>query len=406
VNKLSNKIIKLFCIRFNQIAVPLLIYPYTISVVGLESFGVISFWLGLSAFFAKIISLNMDSFSLRVVSRSLGNQYELKKSIIMPLFIKGFISLFFIPIYIIFAFNYVTSNEQFVVALFCLYPILQAVFNFNHYFVATGKFNIWVFISFFSNVFLLLGVFTLVNKPEDYTIYPIVYFLSVLLPIPVIFKVMKLNVFKFNFSILLRSSKEYISVSKWLVTGKLLQLHMNAAKPIIGFLFGYTAVAIYDISEKIVNISKIPFSIISDSLFSEQMKKGHAFLRVSFISIFISFLIYSLLYFFGEYALLYLMGNQYTIESFTILKILSLILFITPLSLLFGVNFVVKFAEQTLYGKFLLSSSVISVTVLGLLFFTCDFGLKTFSFWVVFCEFILFFHCFVYFIKEQHVKSL
>lgn len=395
------RFLSLFLARFNQFSVPLIVYPLCVSNVGLNNFGFIAFCTGMSALLAKVIGFNMDTFSARMVKDSDQNEESVNLAIITPIFMKLLFSICALPFYIAYCF-YQYDGYQLIAALLCLYPVINTCFSFNHYVVGLGEFHLLFKASLLEKGILLLLIVSLVHSSNDFWLIPFSYFISVC--VPALYYIFKIKAYKirFEFSSLIANSKKYFSVGKWLLVGKCLQLHMNGAKVILGFVFDYSWVAIYDVCEKIVNVCKVPLSMVGEFLFSRKNSGRVFYLQFFCIEVFIATLILVSLHLFGDYLLLYFSKEHFDENMNQTLATLSLILFTTPFLIVFGSNYIVKEMSADIYGKILFSSNLISIFFLFIWYFLFSSEFFFFVYWVVLCEymFAVICVCFVLFKKK------
>lgn len=396
------RFISLFLARFNQFAVPLIVYPLCVSNVGLNNFGFIAFCTGMSALLAKFISFNMDTFSARMIKDSGEDRALADLAIITPIFMKLLLSICTLPFYIAYC-CYQYSGYELIAALLCLYPVISTCFSFNHYVLGFGEFHLLFKASLLEKGVLLILVVSLIHSADDFWLIPFSYLISVCTPI--IYYIVKIKPYKANLKLrtLFANSKKYFSVGKWLLVGKCLQLHMNGAKVILGFVFDYKWVAVYDVCEKIVNVSKVPLTMVGEFLFSRKDSGRSFYLRFFYVEILMALLLILLLALFGEYLLLYFAKEHFESDMHQTLNALSFILLAIPLLIVFGSNYIVKEMSADIYGKLLFVSNLISLQFLLMWYYFASNDFYLFVYWVVFCEYLLacFCVCFVLYKKRR-----
>lgn len=394
----------LFVTKFNQLVVPLIVYPLCISSVGLENFGFVAFWTGINAFLAKLIGLNMDSYSSRVVRKAESYQ-KLFYAICIPVIIKVTLLIIALPLSLFFTYFYVEELDLVTTALLCIYPLLAAAFSINHFVIGTGKFEYLAISSFFEKLIVLVVILFFLNDETDLLFIPLAYVLGTASSLFITWFLVKKYIVKIRVKNIVVLFKRYILVARWLVIGKLFQLHMNAAKVLVGIFFDYKAVAIFDIAEKLVNISKIPLSILADFLFSNKTTDYKYFIKLLAFKLFVGFSMFLILNIFGDLFIIYFVKNEYVNEMFTILKYMSYILLATPFIMVFGSNYIVKFLDVETYGKLLTLSNVFSIFNLFLWWIFFSNSLEFFALWVVSCEVVFAMFCSIYFFKEVKINE-
>lgn len=393
----------LFITKFNQLVVPLIIYPICISSVGLAKFGFVAFWTGINAFIGKLIGLNMDSYSARMVRKAKSGQ-KLFYAICIPIIIKVVFLAVALPIVIFFTFYYIEDEHSIITALLCIYPLLATTFSINHFVIGTGKFKYLAISTFFEKFIVLFVILSFLTDEADLVLIPLAYILGVLFSFIITWVLVKNYVVKIKLKIIIALVKQYIFIARWLVIGKLFQLHMNAAKVLVGIFFDYKAVAIFDIAEKLINISKLPLSILSDFLFSSKADHYYYFIKLFVFKMFIGLSMFLLLNLVGDWFIIYFVRDEYVNEMFEVLKNMSFILLATPFVIVFGGNYIVKFLVAETYGKLLFISNIVSIFNLFVWWIFFSHSLEAFAFWVVSCEVVFAMFCCVYFFKEVKIN--
>lgn len=368
------------------------------------NFGFVAFWTGINAFIAKLIGLNMDSYSSRAVRKAKSTQ-KLFYAICIPVIIRFILLLITLPLVLLFTFSYVEDGFSLVTAVLCVYPLLATTFSINHFVIGTGKFEYLAISTFIEKSIVLSIILIFLNDENDLVFIPLSYMFGVLFSFIITWFLVKKYVVKIKFKNTVALVKYYILVARWLVVGKLFQLHMNAAKVLVGIFFDYKAVAIFDIAEKLVNISKLPLSILSDFLFSNKAEDHRYFIKLFFIKMMIGLSMFLMLNLVGDWLIIYFVKNEYVTDMFIILKSMSFILLITPFIIVFGANYIVKFLAAEVYGKLLFISNIISIFNLFVWWLFFSSSLEAFTFWVVSCEFVFAVFCSFYFIKAVKINE-
>ncbi|WP_185231149.1 oligosaccharide flippase family protein [Teredinibacter franksiae] len=401
----SKSLFFLFLSKMNLLVVPLIVYPICISTVGLEKFGFIVFWVGVSAFAAKIMSLNMDSYSSRQVFLSQGSPESLRLSILMPVYMKLCLCCVVFPFFVVACAFRSQTHIEFVASMFCAYPMLGVVFTLNHFVVGLGKFDVVLFASVSEKLIVLIGVLFFLSSEKDYWKIPLIYTVATICSILVYTFSVKVSSYVISRSTFKVKSREYFKVARWLLLGKLMQLHTNGAKVLIGLIFGYAAVTIYDVAEKIVNLLKMPMTLLGDLFFSNDDDSRRFYRDLFIFQLALSVFIWLGVFLFGEFALRYFSGEHYSERMLVTLKVLSLILFSMPFLIVFGSNYTVKHCDKATYGKLLVLSNSISLCFLAIwgVFFYTSFSL--FLYWVVSCELIFGLLCLYQYYSKMGVEA-
>lgn len=136
------------------------------------------------------------------------------------------------------------------------------------FFQGVEKMKYITIITFISRLMFVFLIFALINKPDDYLYIPLIYTCSGILSTCISFYILKryfnirfirpkLNDLKYLF---IESIPFFFSRFINIVTEKTNTI-------LIGPLLGYQSVAVYDLAMKVLNLLKIPLSLISQVLY-------------------------------------------------------------------------------------------------------------------------------------------
>ena len=386
--------------RVTQLGFPLILYPFLVKVLGVDKLGEIVFWHSVTAFLGVVASLNMETFAARV----LVTNPEDHGALAAPVIIKGVIALIVITFWVLFATFYSETRAEWVVMVASVHAILLTTLTPNFYFISKSDFALQFIAIFFEKALNLIFILLFVTRDKYYYV-PVIYLFSVMmscfLSLYVIKVRHKLDISEISYKDL--NVKSYLSVSMFFLVGKLTQLHTNLAKFFVGVFFDFSAVTLFDVCEKIINMAKIPFTMISQIAFSRL--SGRLFeLGILFIMMFsISFLFYFSLNYYGGFLFSFFIGGESQL-MINLLGSMSVIILFMPFLLVIGVNYLARFCNKKIYPSIQMLSNLISILMLCLFsyFFyrKSELGLDliTFSYWVVLSEGVFSFFCFFVFI--------
>jgi len=380
--------------RLVQVLFPLLLYPYLVSTVGLESFGEVLYWVSLSAFLANVAGLNIETYSAKKIKEAV-TQKDLFEAIFAPVLLKIMAATLVLFMWFVLLYFNNLDDEGVLLIAFSVYPLLTVVLIPSHVVLGLGRFKELFFATVIEKTILLLLVFLFIKSNIDFYLIPLLYFISISTSVVYFWLMMipKLlpgfNKFKYKKIEL----KSYFQVAPILFLGKITQLHTNGGKFILGSFVGVQYIVVYDVCEKIINIFKIPLSIVGQVAFSSIKKTRMAYAKLfSLLSVMSLFFVFVILDF-GDYFTSYFLGSKNIKLAAPSLEVLSLIILFMPLLITFGTNYLVKYAKPTTYGKVLFLCNMISITTLFISYFTGNLNYQVFLYWAVFCEVILSIAC-------------
>ncbi|MEZ9390267.1 oligosaccharide flippase family protein [Vibrio lentus] len=402
--KVINNGFILVLIRVIQFGFPLLIYPYFISLFGLDKFGELSFWLSISYFFGTLVSLNMESHASQQIYEFKNQELLLKRSISIPLIIR--LTVFIISLIGWFVFSVIYSSDFyfFILVFFSCYPLISIGLQPNFYFLAMGDYALSLKSMIFEKCMFLILIYFIIKDGDAYYLLPLCYFISNLISISLVyFNIIIKNDLDIASYLTMDNSvifKKYMIISTRLLVGKFTQIHTSLSKSIIGMLFNYEMVAIYDIAEKIVNATKVPLVIVFQATYSKISMNGANTIKLFLVLLSMSFMAYLGLSNIADFLLNYFLSGTVSnrdITSFS-LSTLSLIIFSVPFMQTFGAAYIVKNVGANIYANIMIVSNCISMLSLGVI---CFLGVTfpIYIYWVVFAEFLFALLCtiFVYY---------
>ncbi|WP_146067536.1 hypothetical protein, partial [Vibrio jasicida] len=164
------------------------------------------------------------------------------------------------------------------------------------------------------------------------------------------------------------------------------QVHTSLSKFLVGMIFNYELVAIYDVIEKVVNALKVPLVILFQATYS-RLKMSKRETGKLFISLVIcSIVTYSIAFHMDEFILTYFLKSN--VESaLSAYKIMLLVVLSVPFMQAYGAGYIVKVKGADIYANIMIVSNLISIAVLVSLYLNgIDFN--KYVMWVVFAEFI------------------
>ncbi|HBN6202653.1 oligosaccharide flippase family protein [Vibrio parahaemolyticus] len=380
----------LVLIRAIQYGFPLLIYPYFLSLFGLKKFGELSFWLSVTYFIGTLVSLNMESHASQMLFKSSGVELERKKTIAIPLIIRLLVFFLSVAGWLSFSLFYASSYEHMLLIMFSCYPLLSIGLQPNFYFMALGDYLLSLKTIVIEKIIFLLLVFSIITSDELYYLVPMCYFMGYLVSFLFLYRYImssnKIKLFDYIKPDYFGMFRSYTKISLKLLLGKMTQVHTSLSKFLVGIIFNYELVAIYDVIEKVVNALKVPLVILFQATYS-RLKMSKKETEKLFIGLVVcSIITYSIALYMDEYILTYfLKGN---VESaLCAYKIMLLVVLSVPFMQAYGAGYIVKVKGADIYANIMIVSNLISMTVLLLLYFS-SIDFNKYVMWVVFAEFI------------------
>jgi O-antigen/teichoic acid export membrane protein len=361
-------------LQFLNLGLPFISLPYLIRVLGSEVYGLIIFAQAITNYFVILVEFGFNITAVREISINRNDDSKISEIVSSVTIVKSF--FFLISLLFIYLLSTVYEPIQnnlplfFLTAWMCLYEVLFPAWFFQ----GIEKMKFVTVINFIFKFFFLVMIFVFVKEPEDYLIVPILNGLGAILAggisLFIIFKNYRV-VFQFvPFSKLITYTKDSLPI----FISKSSQLYIKLNKVLIGNFIGLSEVAYYDLAEKIVNLMKIPISLVAQAMFPKSSRDKDLSLigKTFFLMFIINLLLYLVIIFGGEYIVSLVGGGEYY-KSNSVLRILSLTLF--PIT----VN--VFLAKQTLFAFGYKRKYTISILAAGLCYVGLSICLFFFDRW-------------------------
>lgn len=379
--------------RTTQLAAPLVLYPIFIGRVGLEMYGFVIFWTSIAAFISTIAGLNIETYASRRVREATEDSKESAIAFLVPIYLKGVAFILLVIPWAVLSFIWAKDVFEGLAILFAFHPLLLIFVSPTHYVLGKGVFGVQLGALLGEKITLLILVLMLVRESADYWRIPIIYTCAAAVS-GVIYYIYTRGFYRrAGLREVISHFKDYTQIALMLTIGKVTQLHTNFAKVIAGMVFGYSMVAVYDVVEKIVNIGKLPSTILGQLHFSSKKHSilSHTLLLVSQLIV-VGALI-AILAGAGSYLIEYLMSDKYAPWMHDVLLIQSLILVAILFTTVFGLNLVVLYGDPNAYSRLMLIANFMSIAMLILWLLWGDHNIYWFSGWVAASEAIFAFLC-------------
>lgn len=385
-----------------NLLIPLVTYPYLIRVLGSELYGLVVFTQVVAGYFAILISFGFSTFGAKEISIHRDDKQKLSQIISNISFVKlvllliGFLGL---GGYLF----YVDTEYKWLYILAFWVCILDVVFP-QWFFQGIEKMKFITLISLAARVVFVLLIFVLIRGKEDVLWFPISNLIGALVSGAVSFYLIYKEGVRLIFPSF-RIIKDYVKESyHFFLSNVLIQIYVASNKLIIGHFLGMSALAYYDLAEKIVNLVRMPQNIISQVAFPRiSATKSVSFVKKLFkISTLMNVVLYSLLFAFGRYLVLFL-GGEAMLEALPVVFILGLYVPIVGISNVLGILILIPFGYKREFTRMTIYSVITYVLLLGVVFLMNKLSVESFAMINILTEVIV---CIIAFYFVQKNKIL
>lgn len=258
-----------------QLSFSFLTYPYLISVLGMEKYGVIAYSQVLVAYMSLVVNYGFNATATKEISINRDDLDKISEIIRDVFFCRFFLMIFVLLVYCVVIFSF-SFFENYIWVYLCMGISIFGVWLFPEwYFQGVEKMENITYATLISRLISIIAIFCMIKSKEDLLMVAIIYSLSTIIsgiigyylllkshPLSNFFKIKFRNIklklidgFSYFFSNFVASSKENLSII------------------IIGGFLNFESVAIYDFAKKVVNILAIPSGMATRALFPTVVRK-------------------------------------------------------------------------------------------------------------------------------------
>lgn len=363
---------------------PLFTYPYLISTLGLNNYGLIIYSQAIIGYFVVIINFGFGITTTREISRNRDNIHQLSIIITSTYLIKLFI--FLLSLIVLFILRFLVSDIYLNFDLFLytlLWLALYEVFFPSYYFQGVEKMKYITLVTLISRVFFFVCVFIFINDNDDYILFPILNFLGSIVAIIVSLWLLWKDGIRF---IIPKRSEVYYHIKSSYIMGIAVgsnTLKSNLNIVLIKNILSLREVAVFDLASKLISIGITLADLISQTVFPKMAKeKNKRFFRKLMKLIYlISFLMILGYVVLGKFAVVILSKGNMP-EAYQILLMMSIIVPIYSIGTMLGRNClnVYGFDKQVLYSMIISSLVYVVLYLAAEYIFNIKFNLISFVF--------------------------
>ncbi len=358
-------------IQIVNLLITIATYPYLITVLGKEVFGLVVFAQAIVSYLVVLVSFGFNISATKEISINRNNKKKTSQIFSSILILKGILFLFSLGILTI-GINLIPKAHDYKLLFFfsmfaCFYEFIYP----SWYFLGVEKMKYIAIITLISKFIFLILLFIFVKSKTDYLRVPLLNgFGSVVAGLLSIYIIIRKEKVAFAFQpIKLLWSYFYKSLA-FFISNVSIQIYANANKVIIGAFLGMTEVAYYDLAEKVVLILKLPQAILTQTIFPKISKE----LNLNFIKkIFLFSTWGNILLFLMSLILapliVYFLGNKIMNESTNLLRLFALTVPINGISSFLSMQILITFGYKRIYIKVITSSLVLYLIIIVFLYF-------------------------------------
>jgi PST family polysaccharide transporter len=346
------------------------VYPYLIRTIGSEKFGIIAYSHIVISYFLNFIDYGFGLYMTREIANNKNHINKLRVLFSSAMLIKLMLVFCAFAVYMMLVFSvnkFYTYKTLYLLSfgvVFC-----QSMFP-TWFFQGLEKMQYIAIFSFFSQMIYLIGVFFLINKPEDFLLVPL---LLTVASFGYAFGGIVKSYFELDKRFVKPSMKKALdilcSAFPLALSSMLIKMFKNNVIIMLGFFAPYNIVGYFTIAKKIVDALSQVSNMISQTIFPHIVynigfAKQYAktlLKKTIVVLVIINCLIVLFLFYLPDWVLVYLTGSKNDIVRW-LLKTMSIV----PLIIAINVP-ALQWLLGMKYDK-LFAKIILVVTVLDLLF--------------------------------------
>jgi len=354
-------------LKIVSLLIPLITYPYLISVLGTELYGLIIYAQAIVAYFSIIINFGFNISAIKDISIHRNDKNKLSEIVSSVFTIK--IILFFICglLFCMIVFLIPKFRNHYLLFLLsyglCLGEVLLPVWFYQ----GIEKMKYMTYVSISSKIFFTIFIFVFITSRDDYLYMPILLSLgSVIGGVISFFLVFIKEKIEFKFQSL-NSIISYVKRTIPFFVSRLSSvLSSETNTVIIGAFLGMTDVAYYDLAKKITFLFMYPNTILNTVIYPKiALEKSLVFVKkILRLRIIIALIMYLSLFVFGQYIIDFLVGDSMQ-GAYMYVVIMGLLILITAISHHLGATVLVSFNYESKFNFSLLFSTVFYLILMG-----------------------------------------
>ncbi|MYM36171.1 oligosaccharide flippase family protein [Duganella sp. FT94W] len=401
----------IFSVNVTTFIFPLITFPYLVRTLGISKFGLLAFATSITAYFLILVDYGFNLTATRAISINRDAKEKVDEIFSAVMTIKIIIIFLGLGILLLAIYLVPKLNEYWYVFLLSYGNVVgQALFPM-WLFQGIEKMKIGSTLNIVSKTVFTILIFTMVHKESDFYLVPILSASGFILA-----GIISLLLVKFKFEISY-SRQPVATLTKYIIDGWSIflsnisvTLYTTATITFLGFFTTIENVGYYSVADRIISAVRGIMSPLSQVLFPFLCKKAKndkkqalAINRKLYRAGGFLMLIASACIFIFAKEIIFLIFNKADSSSVSVLRIMSIIPFLTFLHSVFALLTMIAFGRNAEYSKIILSAAILNTLLCIILIPVFDF--KGAAIAVVLVEAYLLFR-YIYFTEKNDLKVL
>lgn len=390
-------ILQIFTILF-----PLLTYPYLLRVIGLDLYGVIVFAQTIITYVSLVINFGFNMSGAKNVAICKENKELLSRIVSSTYLCKLILWSICVVVYFL-----IISIVPFFKEHYWVYS-LSFLLTFNElllpiwFFQGIENMKYITIVNMLARLLFVIAIFLFIHEREDYLLVPLLNGLgAVVAGILSLYIVLGRERVRLSVIPIRELRSAYKESFPLFVSTLSTQIYVNVNKLVIGSFLGMSEVSIYDLGEKVLNLMKLPISMVSQAVFPKisREKNIHFVNKIMFLlagAVFIGYMFV----FIASRQIVYLFTGAYVNDAIVVIRILGVSAIIISFNCFLGGNRLVPFGFSSMYMKIMICNCLFFLLILLILLLANMINVYTVSLMVVIVEVFCFI---VLLIKNRYI---
>jgi Membrane protein involved in the export of O-antigen and teichoic acid len=332
-------------------------------------YGLIVYTQAIIGYLAIFVSFGFNTTATKDISIYRNDSKQLSQIVSSVLIIKFLLLIISFLILIILTRIIPQMKDYWLLYCLTMWLVLYEFMFPIWYFQGIEKMKYITILTLISRALFVTLIFIFIKSSKDYLMVPILNglgsFIAGGISLFIIFKCHKIKFHLPKKHILAHYFKESIPL---FISSASVSVFVQANKILIGSFIGFADVAYYDITEKIVQLLKMPQIIITQVIFPKTSRDKNAIFikRMMIISITLAFILFVFTQIFDRY-IIFLVAGSYLEPAIKLLRIFSVVILIVYISQYTSVHTLLANGFNKIWMTLMISSGVIYLILVSTL---------------------------------------
>lgn len=357
-------------LKLTVMLLPLVTYPYLIRTLGANKFGLVIYAISIVAFLRVLIKFGFELSAVKAVSEASGDHRKISSIFTSVILSQAFLFVLSIFILVVLIATFESVNDVAFLLFFALLLPLSDIFMMTWLFQAIQKMKYITYVNVMAGLINIAGVFIFIKSAEHYVFVPLIqgasFLVASVLAMVIILRSGIAGFCKVTFQDVVEQLKSSLS----LFVSRISAIFNSEFTVILLANFvGPSAVSFYDLSKKIIEVFKMPNSVINIVVFPHIARtKSLDFVNwVLFIRIILALLLSLVAYITYSWVIEVLGGKEVAEGAASAFLIMMPLIIITSITYYTGTSILVSFGHIKEFNISVILTSLIYLVIVAIM---------------------------------------